>query len=276
MEPLVSVILPTYNRRHVLMRAVESVLAQSRPDFELIIVDDGSDDGTAELPVMKNRSERVVPLRLDCRCGVSHARNSGVAAARASLIAFIDSDDRWEPLKLEKQVQWMQLNPGFRICQTKEIWIRKGVRVNPPRTHEKRGGDIFAPSLERCMVTPSSVLLEKSLFLEAGGFNESIPACEDYDLWLRIACRMPVGLLDEYLLTRYGGHDDQLSSTVPALDRFRVRCLLDLLRGGALSPAQERCARTELRKKARIVADGFKKRGNLHSYETFKKIAVFW
>jgi hypothetical protein len=123
------------------------------------------------------------------------------------------------------------------------------------------------------MVTPSSVVIDTELFGEAGGFNESLPACEDYDLWLRITCDHPVGLVDEYLLTRFGGHADQLSATVPGLDRFRIRSILDILRSGRLSAAQAVLARATLAKKALIVAHGCKKRGKQREYEQYSQIA---
>jgi glycosyltransferase involved in cell wall biosynthesis len=188
-------------------------------------------------------------------------------------ICFLDSDDQWHKDKLLRQHARHEANASFRICQTREIWIRNGVRVNPPKTHEKINGFQFKENLERCMITPSSVMMEKALFMEIGGFNETLPACEDYDLWLRITCKEPVGLVDDFLLTRYGGHPDQLSSTVTALDRFRIQSILDLLNGPMLSDEQRRQARHVLVKKAIIVADGYHKRGNKDEDEHYRGIA---
>jgi glycosyltransferase involved in cell wall biosynthesis len=270
MSPAVSVIIPTYNRAHLIDRAVRSVLNQTFDDYELLVVDDGSTDGTENLRVFKNPHLRY--LRLPEKRGVSAARNAGVKATSAPLLAFLDSDDEWLPHKLEKQVRWMADHPKYRIVQTLEIWLRRGKRVNPPKTHEKFQGDLFSTSIERCMITPSSVVLTRSLFEETGGFNESLHACEDYDLWLKITCRYPVGLVDEYLLTRYGGHDDQLSSSVPVLDRFRITGLIDLLESGCLTPEQERLARENLLKRARIVGRGSYKHGNKDDYERYQDI----
>jgi hypothetical protein len=161
----------------------------------------------------------------------------------------------------------------LRISQTKEIWVRNGRRVNPPLTHEKKQGYIFEQSLHRCMITPSSVMMQKSLFHEAGGFNESLPAGEDYDLWLKITCSHSIGLIDEFLLTRYGGHRDQLSATVMGLDRFRIRSIIDLLNSTKLSEEQDVLARRELAKKSNIVAHGFRKRGRTEEYERYRRIA---
>jgi glycosyltransferase involved in cell wall biosynthesis len=271
--PLVSVIIPTYNRATLLPRAVESVLSQTFRDFECIIVDDCSDDGMNTHGSVTTAGPALRYVRLPAHCGVSTARNTGVGHSCGQWLAFLDSDDEWHPEKLERQIAWLSRNPGIRIFQTKEFWIRHGKRVNPPKTHEKPEGYIFEQSLKRCMITPSSVMIERGLFSETGGFNESLRACEDYDLWLRITCRQPVGLVKEYLLTRYGGHADQLSSAVMGLDRFRIRSLLDLLAGALLTPQQELLVKKELVKKATIVANGFLKRGNTVCHERYKRIA---
>jgi glycosyltransferase involved in cell wall biosynthesis len=274
--PHVSVIIPTYNRRSLLARAVSSVLCQSFTDLEVIIVDDASDDSTECLDIFSNRHS-IVPVRyvrLDSHRGVSAARNRGVLESTGAWIAFLDSDDEWFPGKLARQKTWHDANLSYRISQTKEIWIRNGRRVNPPLSHEKKQGYIFEQSLKRCMITPSSVMMRKELFLEAGGFNESLPACEDYDLWLKITCANPVGLIDEHLMTRYGGHADQLSNAVMALDRFRIRSILDLLKSGILAADQDRLARRELGVKSDIVANGFAKRGRKVEYERYRRIAT--
>ena len=270
--PLVSVIIPTFNRAHLLPRAIKSVLSQTLRDFECIVVDDGSTDRTGDLPLLKNADSRLRFVKLPEHKGVSAARNAGIDATSAPLLAFLDSDDEWLPEKIEKQVLWLERNRDFSIVQTREIWIRNGYRVNPPKTHEKFQGDLFGASLERCMITPSSVLLTRALLKECGGFNESFPACEDYDLWLKITCRYPVGLVDEYLLTRYGGHADQLSLMVKVLDRFRIQSLIDLLAAGYLSPEQTRQARECLLKRARIVSTGYGNHGNRKEHERYLEI----
>jgi glycosyltransferase involved in cell wall biosynthesis len=269
--PAISVVIPTFNRKNLLIRAVNSVLCQTYKEFEIIIIDDCSDDGTTLLPF--STEDRIRFFRLPCRSGVSSARNFGVAQAGGKWIAFLDSDDEWFPRKLELQLKWMKKNQEFRIVQSKEIWIRNGVRVNPPRTHQKFQGDLFEASLERCMITPSSVFLEKGLFEECGGFDESFQACEDYDLWLRITSKYQIGLLDEFLLTRYGGHQDQLSSTVVNLDRYRIRSMLKLLYQDQLSENQRILVRNCIIKRAEIVANGYYKRGQRELYERFISIA---
>jgi glycosyltransferase involved in cell wall biosynthesis len=270
--PLVSIVIPTHNRAGLLARAVGSALRQTFTDREIIVVDDASDDETKSLDIMSDPGVRLAGL--DAQCGVAKARNAGAALSQGQWLAFLDSDDQWHPDKLEKQVRFHADFPLCRISQTREIWIRNGRRVNPPQTHEKKQGYIFEQSLGRCMITPSSVMMDKRLFDEVGGFNESLPACEDYDLWLKITCSHEVGLIDEFLLTRYGGHADQLSSCVMGLDRFRIRGIIDLLGSGRLTPEQEMLARKELAKKAIIVANGFRKRGKTEEYERYRRIAT--
>lgn len=269
--PLVSIIIPAYNRKILLKRAVESVINQTFMDYELLVVDDGSEDGTENLDILKHK--KINFIRLNENGGVSRARNTGVRSSCGEWIAFLDSDDEWFETKLEKQINWCRINPQFQIMQTRELWIRNGKRVNPPLTHEKFQGDLFSASLERCMITPSSVLIKRSLFDKAGFFNESLPACEDYDLWLRITCKYQIGLLDEYLLKRYGGHSDQLSLSVIGLDRYRIRSMLDLLKSRSLDNAQCEMLKKVLSTKALIVANGYLKRGNVSLYEQFKNIA---
>jgi glycosyltransferase involved in cell wall biosynthesis len=193
---------------------------------------------------------------------VSAARNRGVAAADGQLVAFLDSDDLWHPDKLRVQTEFMQHRPELLICQTDEIWIRRGVRVNPGRRHGKPSGMIFEPSLALCLVSPSAVMLRRGLFEAMQGFDETLPACEDYDLWLRIACRHPIDLLPQALVTKRGGHADQLSR-MPALDRFRIASLARLIRRGGLTPGQSRAALATLRQKCAIFAQGCRRRGRL-------------
>ena len=271
--PLISVIIPTYNRKELVGRAIDSVRSQTYTDWELIVVDDASEDGTGNREDIAGNDIPLTYIRLPLHRGVAAARNIGVAHSTGSWISFLDSDDVWHRDKLQKQVQWLKTHDDFRIFQTREIWIRKGVRVNAPMTHSKIHGFQFKENLTRCMITPSSVMMEKKLFLEVGGFNESLPACEDYDLWLRITSAYPVGLLDEPLLTRYGGHGDQLSAVVAILDRFRIRSILDLLNGRKLSQEHIELARQELVKKATIVANGYNKRGKKENGEIYQRLA---
>jgi glycosyltransferase involved in cell wall biosynthesis len=257
--PLVSVIIPTCNRGWVVRDAIDSVLGQTFADFELIVVDDGSTDETSQ--ILEAYAGRLRVIR-QANQGVSAARNRGIDIASGSLIALLDSDDIWLPEKLDVQVAFFKNNTAALICQTEEIWIRNGLRVNPGKRHRKPSGMIFERSLELCLVSPSAVMVRRELFEEVGRFDESLPACEDYDLWLRVACRFPVHLIDKPLTVKRGGHADQLSRQ-PALDKFRIRSLVKLIEAGRLAPAQRDAAVIALRKKCAVYANGCLKRGRL-------------
>jgi glycosyltransferase involved in cell wall biosynthesis len=267
--PLVSVIIPTYNRGWILAEAIESVLVQGFGDYELIVVDDGSTDRTGEM--LRSYGDRLRTLRQANR-GVSAARNAGTAAARGEWIAFLDSDDLWLPRKLERQVAFLEDRPDAEICQTEEVWIRDGRRVNPARKHRKTGGMIFERSLELCLVSPSAVMLRRGLLEGLGGFDESLPACEDYDLWLRVSRRRPVHLVPEALVVKRGGHPDQLSRQW-GLDRYRIRSIRKLLEAGGLTPDQRRLAVGVLRRKCAVYAGGCRKRGRLGEAARYEEIA---
>jgi glycosyltransferase involved in cell wall biosynthesis len=266
---LISVIIPTYNRAVWVTEAVASVLAQTFRDIEVLVVDDGSDDATLEAlaPFFKH----IKVLRRGRRRGVAAARNLGIAAARGEWLALLDSDDLWLPDKLARQMAFLKENPDLLICQTDEIWIRKGKRVNLPVTHRKVGGDIFFQSLERCMVSPSAVMLHRRLLEEVGLFDKTLPAAEDYDLWLRVAWRYPVGLVPEPLVVKRGGHADQLSRQW-GLDRWRIQALVKLLAEPALPTSHRQAAVNTLAQKCAIYAQGCEKRGKIPEAGYYKKL----
>jgi len=288
----ISVIIPVYNRAGLVKKAIESALNQAYKPFEVIVVDDGStDDLRAELAegwrgvhvdlrIIPERGDTsgcaqskmpqstgpMTPLRPSIGLhrrprGVSVARNLGIKESKGDWLAFLDSDDYWLPSKLEKQANYHKENPDLFISQTDEVWIRNGKRINPRKYHLKPEGNIFERSLSRCLISPSAVIIKRELLDEVGLFDESLPACEDYDLWLRITCRYPVGLIKEKLVMKTGGHPDQLSQKYWGMDRFRVRSLEKLLKGGFLTKPQEKAARRKLAEKLLILRNGALKRG---------------
>ena len=269
-KPNVSVIIPTYNRGWTLRAALDSVLSQTYRDFELIVVDDGSTDDTAK--ILQSYGPDVQVLR-QANAGVSAARNAGVRAATGALIAFLDSDDRWLPEKLGVQVDFFASHPEALICQTEETWIRNGRRVNPKRRHSKPSGMIFERSLELCLVSPSAVMIHHSLFNRVGMFDESLPACEDYDLWLRVSCRYPIFLIETPLIIKRGGHADQLSRQ-PSLDKYRIKSLAGIIDRGVLSERQHAAALKVLEKKCAVYAAGCFKRGRVKESEYYRALAI--
>lgn len=268
--PLVTVILPTYNRSELILRAVDSVLNQDFQNFELIVVDDGSEDHTFE--ALAVYGDRLSILR-QAHAGVSRARNTGLSRARGHLIAFLDSDDWWLPRKLSAQVHFFENHPEAVICQTEERWVRNGKRVNPGKRHEKPWGEAFFRSLHLCLISPSAVMIRRAVFDEVGRFDESLPACEDYDLWLRVTARWPVYTLGEPLIVKTGGHGDQLSRTTIALDRYRIQAIRKILDQGVLDPDQARAAKKVLTGKAEIYGQGCLKRGKTEEGERYLTLA---
>ncbi|MDQ7782108.1 MAG: glycosyltransferase [Desulfomonilaceae bacterium] len=268
--PHVSVIIPTYNRAHVLGRAIRSVLTQTYRDFELIVVDDGSTDDTAGLQAL--RDGRVTLVRQANR-GVSAARNAGIRRSRGALLAFLDSDDEWLPDKLARQVDRAGSNEPYFVCHTDEIWVRDGKIVPQKRIHRKQGGRFFERSLQRCLISPSSVMLSRFLLDRVGRFDEDLPAAEDYDLWLRITAFWDVDFINEPLVVKHGGRDDQLSRVTPVIDRYRIRAIRKVLDIPELPENCRECAIRELIRKARIVAAGCRKRNKEEEAEIYLELA---
>lgn len=252
-------IIPTYNRREELARSLNSVFEQTLPPKEVIVVDDGSTDGTAQW--VRQRYPAAMLIEQENQ-GVSAARNHGIRHSSGPWLAFLDSDDAWLPKKLELQVEALQSATNMRLCHTEEIWIRNGRRVNQMKKHQKSGGWIFERCLKLCCVSPSSVVVKRELFEELGDFDESLPACEDYDLWLRICSREPVLYVEEPLIYKYGGHEDQLSRRYPAMDRFRIKALEKIAGASDLDNDKRSLARLEIKKRLEILIIGARKRGN--------------
>jgi glycosyltransferase involved in cell wall biosynthesis len=263
----ISVVIPTYNRAEVLARAVQSVLSQSFLKREIIVIDDGSTDDTESVINRLGTGIRYLPCS---HAGVSAARNRGIEASRGDWIAFLDSDDYWLPEKLAKQyAHVMRETPEdvnherYLICHTDEIWIRDGKRINQGKKHRKYAGWFFEPSLRLCLISPSSVLIHREVFEQVGMFDETFPYVEDYDLWLRITARFPVGYIDEKLTIKTGGHQDQLSSSIDGIEKYRLRALSKILLRHTLTEEQQSSAVKVYREKAEIYLKGCMKRGKL-------------
>ncbi|MFQ5865343.1 MAG: glycosyltransferase [bacterium] len=252
-----SVIIPTYNRLPFLKEAVESVLNQSYRNLELILVDDGSTDGTKDFAAkLGNRIKYVYKKN----GGPSSARNRGIREAGGRFITFLDSDDLWHKDKLKVEIEFMQSHPEAMVCYTDEVWIRRGVRVNQRKKHRKYSGWIFEHCVPLCIVSPSSVLMRREFFDEVGYFDESLPVCEDYDLWLRASLRFPFHFIPQKLIIKRGGYSEQLSAQWGS-DRYRVQALLKLLEKEELTFEQRKLVVDKLIAKCRILEQGFRKHG---------------
>ena len=269
----ISVIIPTFNRKHTLQRAIDSVLAQTFKPFEIIIVDDGSKDGTKEWLLLNYPSVQYIHQPNN---GVSSARNKGIQISQGSWIALLDSDDEWMPEKLEYQSRFLEMNRDSSFCHTNEIWIRNGVRVNQMKKHKKYGGDIFKHCLDICRISPSSSIIKKNVFEEVGAFDESLTVCEDYDLWLRVTAKFNILFLDEPLIKKYGGHLDQLSRVPEGIEQYRIRSLEKILSMGSLTETQFRSAKNMLIHKLNIYAKGLKKRDKYEELTSTEKKIQDW
>jgi len=269
----ISVIIPTYNRKHTLQRAIDSVLSQTFKPYEIIIVDDGSKDGTKEWLLQNYPSVQYIHQPNN---GVSSARNKGIQISQGSWIALLDSDDEWMPEKLEYQSRFLEVNRDSSFCHTNEIWIRNGVRVNQMKKHKKYGGDIFKHCLDICRISPSSSIINKDVFEEVGAFDESLTVCEDYDLWLRVTAKFNILFLDEPLIKKYGGHLDQLSRVPEGIEQYRIRSLEKILSMGSLTETQFRSAKDMLIHKLNIYAKGLKKRDKYEELTSTEKKIQDW
>ncbi len=263
----VSVVIPTYNRVHLLERSLDSVLGQTQAADEIIVVDDGSTDNTVS--TLKSMYPEVKLIQQD-NLGVSAARNTGISSARHEWIALLDSDDVWHENKLERQITALKNAPEYLICHSDEIWIRNGVQVNQMNKHKKAGGHIFQHCLPLCAISPSAVMIHRSLFEEIGLFDETLAACEDYDLWLRICSRYPVLYIDEALITKHGGHDDQLSRQHWGMDRFRIQALNKIVSKSKLNDSDRDAAIKMMLNKINIYLAGAEKHGNTEHVDEFK------
>jgi glycosyltransferase involved in cell wall biosynthesis len=254
----VSVVIPTFNRARLLARALESVEIQTWSPDEVVVVDDGSTDDTAE---MVQRCFGGVTFVAQDHGGVSAARNKGIRMCSGDWIAFLDSDDEWRQDKIESQMGLLAQNPEYRVCHTNEIWIRDGRRVNPMKKHAKAGGFVYRRCLRLCAISPSSVMIHRSVFEEVGLFDENLPVCEDYDLWLRVCSRYPVLYVDEPLVVKYGGHKDQLSRRHWGMDRYRIHAMEKILNERHLDNEDREATLRTLMKKLDIYMTGARKRG---------------
>ena len=270
----VSVVIPSHNRLAYLPRAISSVLNQSFVVQEIIIIDNDSSDET--ISYVKKKFTKVKVIK-ENKIGVSHARNIGIKNSRYEWIAFLDSDDEWMPDKINKQFSFLK-NKNFKLqlVHTNEIWIKNGLLKNQKKKHLKKGGYIFENCLDICRISPSSVLINKSLFEKFGLFDTKFKICEDYELWLRLSSKIEIGYLNEPLIKKYGGHLGQLSTKYWGVDRYRVKALEKLLINNFLTYDQKIKVLETLLKKINIILLGAVNRRNKRIIKVYSKKKNLW
>jgi glycosyltransferase involved in cell wall biosynthesis len=258
---------------------VRSVLAQTVRDFQLIVADDGSTDDT------RGRLSGFEDSRISCLFLEHHgmpgrARNAGAAAAQGRYLAFLDSDDLWLPEKLERQTRLFQAGDRAPLCHTRELWLRGGREISQAGRSHRREGDIFRDALVKCVVGPSTVIVEKDFFERHGGFREDLEIAEDYELWLRMSFDSPVAYLDEGLTIKRArmqarGEEANLSEKYGHIEVFRIRALCDLIAQGAFAslPEKDELARRELIRKCGVYAAGCYKRGRREEALRYEALA---
>ena len=270
-HPLVSVIIPTHDRLALLMEAIDSVRAQSYAPIELIVVDDGSTDGTAR----RLRAEPGVRLLGMDHTGYPGAvRNAGVAIATGDYLAFLDSDDLWMPDKLALQMELLRESPEVPIVHSRELWLRDGRTVSQAGQRHRRAGRLFADAVRKCVIGPSTVVLHRVVLREVGGFREDLQIAEDYELWLRVTARFPVAYCDQPLVTKRAGHGDQLSERYGQIERFRIDALAPLVAADYWAEPERTIARRELARKCQIHAAGARKRGRAAEADRYEALAA--
>ncbi|NMG08966.1 glycosyltransferase [Brasilonema sp. UFV-L1] len=221
--PKVSVIIPAYNAIAYLKEAVESVLKQTFTDFEILIVDDGSSDGTVEwVSQIKDPRVRLISQQNQ---GSSGARNTGITAASGEYIALLDADDIWEPTKLEKQVRHLEENPSVGLVDTWTVLInQQGKSTGRVVVSHAEGDDVWKQLVQfktvcACDSTP---LIRRSCFETVGLFNRELPFLEDLDMWIRLAARYRFAVIKE-VLVRYRQHPGSKSTNCQGtLEAFRT------------------------------------------------------
>ena len=270
----ISIIIPTLNRIKYLPRALDSALNQTYKASEIIVVDNGSSDGTLE--ILKEKYP-LIRLLEEKKVGVSAARNKGIISSNFDWVALLDSDDAWDIRKLEIQKNALQSSSkNYKLVHTEEIWMKNNIKINQMKKHQKFGGYIFEKCLPLCCISPSSVLMQKSIFNQVGYFDENLPVCEDYDLWLKICSNERVLFIDQTLTLKYGGHKDQLSKSYWGMDRFRIKSIENLVLNYDLKSYQKHMAIFTLIKKIKIIINGAYKRKNYSIINEYEKKLNYW
>lgn len=256
----ISVIIPTYNRASFLEKSIKSVLNQTAKIDEIIVVDDGSNDNTSQ--IIKQFDVKYIYQNHQ---GVSKARNTGIINAKNEWIAFLDSDDIWHNNKIEQHIIFHTKNPNHLASYTNEQWIRNG-KIIQQKGYQEKEQPSFLNSLKLCKIGASTFFCHKKIFEAIGYFDETLIACEDYDLWLRILQKYPIQYIEEKLTSKYAGHQNQLSFETKTIDKYRIYALKK-----HLESEYKREVLEELIYKTELLIKGAKKHGNTEILEEFEK-----
>jgi len=270
-----SIIIPTYNRGELLERAIRSVMKQTALPREIVVIDDGSEDHTAELvrDIDGHSGVRVIYHR-QCNRGPAAARNKGIQISSANTLAFLDSDDHWHKHKLEAQLLELKSQNLCRISHTREKWLRRGKHLNQKKKHLVNGGSIFYACLELCCVGMSTVMLDRSIFEDYGLFDEKLRCCEDYEYWLRVSAKEKFLLLESPLTIKEGGREDQVSVVNRVgMDKFRIYALTKLITQTDLTTEQMTLACNMLIRKCVIYGKGCVKHGKRQEGKAILELA---
>lgn len=272
---MVDIVVPSYNRWEFLKRAIRSIQDQTFTTWTLWVVDDGSTDKTASrINQFFSSDSRIKFISSKVNRGVSWARNEGIKQGKEEWLAFLDSDDEWLPEKLENQIRFSKLNPQFSLIHCNEVWIKEGKELAQKKKHKKQGGRIFIPSVQLCCISPSAALLKRSLLNKVGLFREDFPVCEDYEMWLRITSQYSVGFVEEALVVKHGGHEDQLSRRYPAMDYWRVKALKNYINDERLSIEERKTVKEVMLKKAKILLRGYDRYQNFKNKKEIEDILI--
>ena len=217
----VSTIIPTYNRRELVQRAIDSVLAQTYRVDDIIVVDDGSTDGTGE--ALRARYGERIRYHWQANAGVSAARNAGMAIAGGDYFALLDSDDLWRPEKTAQQVAWLDAHPDFGMVLCDVVRVDgdgKPYDVFHRRDVLPEDGWVLQWLLLNPSLVPASIMFRREVFETCGGFDPTLRTAEDIDFHLRVARRWQIGVIEAELVEAMRGHDGGLSGAASTYDDY--------------------------------------------------------
>jgi len=218
----ISVIIPTYNRENLIEKTIQSVLNQTIKADEIIIIDDGSTDSTKKILEKYDQNIRYIYQKNN---GVSSARNLGINKASNEWLCFLDSDDIWHEEKLAKQIAFHTKYTHILWSHTDELWKFNSKIIKQKKHQLKPSGFCFEQNIANTLIGASTLMIHKKVIDDVGAFDERLIACEDYDLWLRILFKYELGLINEKLITKIAGHENQLSFSTKLMDRYRIIAL---------------------------------------------------